>query len=210
MNNAHRSLSPPKRFQSDEFLLRPISTTDAEADYDALMETTTFLRSWEGTGWPEEGFTVEANREDLARLQRRHEEDESYTYTVIHPTSEQCLGCVYIFPTSAKLFVKARIEGRNNAQWSDFDVAVYFWVRQSRMTDGLDERLLEALDEWLRQEWRINDYLLVTNELVEHQISLLTRINRELCFAISYSNKSSQEWAFSRPSKTGVVCEALA
>lgn len=160
------------------------------------METREFLRAWEGTGWPDETFTVEANREDLLRLQKRHVEGESFTYTVVDPTQTNCLGCVYIFPTSAKLFSKADIAKLAQDNGNDFGAAVYFWVRQSRLRDRLDERLVVALDAWLRQEWEIGQCLFVTNELAAHQVQLLEHSGRTSRFELSFPNKSSKEWAF--------------
>lgn len=196
MNTEDRGFHTPNGFLADEFVLRPIRATDAECDYDAVMETRDFLRDWEGTGWPDEGFTVEANREDLARLERRHQNGESFTYIVVSLTNGECLGCVYIFPTSAKLFTKAKIELRSPADWSDFQVAVYFWVRKSRMADMLDERLLRALDLWLRHEWHVDDYLLITNELAERQVELLGGTGRTPRFELSFPNKPVRELAY--------------
>src|SRR5215218_4357264 len=83
--------------RTDEFLLRPIRESDAELDYDAVMESREFLRLWEQSTWPEDDFTVEANRADMAKLERRHAEGESFTYTVMNLEETRCLGCVYIF-----------------------------------------------------------------------------------------------------------------
>ncbi len=194
--NCTGALRAPLELDTGEFVLRPIRETDAQSDYEAVMETREFLREWEGTGWPDETFTVEANREDLLRLEKRHADGDSFTYTVVNPTQTNCLGCVYIFPTSAKLFSKAVIGKVAQDNWNDFGAAVYFWVRQSRLHDRLDERLVVALDAWLRQEWKIEQCLFITNELVAHQVQLLEHSGRTSRFELSLPNKSSKEWAF--------------
>ena len=193
-------LSAPDQLRTDEYILRPIRASDARLDYEAVMESKEFLRKWEQTGWPEDNFTVEANRDDLMRMEQRHVDGESYSYTIASPTAEQCLGCVYIFPTKAKLFTKAKVTPIGSLRWSEFDVAAYFWVRTSRMIDKLDERLLEAVTAWLQREWRVRRQLVVTSELVEQQVALLESSGHSLCFELAYPNKAGRELAYARGS----------
>jgi hypothetical protein len=194
--NPNGTLRAPPGLIAGEFVLRPIREADAESDHEAVMETRGFLREWEGTGWPDENFTVEANREDLLRLERRHSDGESFTYTVVSSAQTNCLGCVYVFPTSAKLFSNALVGRIGQDNWNDFGAAIYFWVRQSRLPDRLDERLVEALDEWLRREWEIEHYLFITSEVAAHQVQLLQRFGRTKRFELSFPNKSRKELAF--------------
>lgn len=108
----------PTGLATDEFALRPIRASDASRDYTAVMETRVDLRIWEQSSWPEDTFTVDANREDLAGLEQRHEERRAYTYTVIDPADTECLGCVYIFPITATFLTKATVRPViENAQW---------------------------------------------------------------------------------------------
>jgi len=192
-------LRPPTELKTDEFVLRPIRASDAEFDYDAVMENKEFLRKWEQTGWPEDNFTVQANREDLVRLEQRHINGESFAYTVESPTADQCLGCVYMFPTNSKVFTKARVTAISGAQWSDFEFATYFWVRKARMIDQLDERLLKALGLWLEREWHVTHHLVVTSELVEQQVALIETSGRSLHFELAYPNKTGRELAYAWP-----------
>ena len=52
----------PHGMRTEDFVLRPILASDAERDHAAVMETRVELRLWEQTAWPEDDFTVEANR----------------------------------------------------------------------------------------------------------------------------------------------------
>lgn len=99
----------PDELVTESFLLRPIRATDAQLDYEAVMERKDFLRDWEQTGWPEDGFTAEDNHQDLARLEERHSENRAYTYTVMTHDQKLCLGCVYVMPTDAPIFSTAKI-----------------------------------------------------------------------------------------------------
>jgi hypothetical protein len=59
----------PAERRTTEFLRRPIRASDAERDYAAVMEIKDFLRPWEQSGWPEDNFKLDANRQDLAKLE---------------------------------------------------------------------------------------------------------------------------------------------
>ena len=135
----------PGGLRTGEFLLRPIRAAAAALDYEAVMASKEYLRPWEQSGWPADDFTVEANREDLRKLERWHAAGERFTYTVLDPTGTQCLGCVYLLPTGARLFAKKEIAAIDGARWSAYEAAVYFWIRTSRLADGLHRRLLDAL-----------------------------------------------------------------
>jgi hypothetical protein len=190
----------PAELRTDAFLLRPIRAFDAELDYEAVMESKEYLRPWEQSGWPADDFTVEANREDVAKLERWHADGERFTYTVLNPTGTQCLGCVYILPTSAPLFAKKQIAALDGARWSAYEATVYFWVRTSRLADGLDRRLLDALGPWLEDDWHIERRLIVTNEQVEQQVSLIESTDRRLKFRLTDPRQPGTSLAYANPS----------
>ncbi len=192
-------LHAPDALRTERFLLRPIRASDAEADHAAVMETRELLLAWEQTGWPAEDFTVAANRDDLVRLARSHDAGESFTYAVLDPTSDDYLGCVYVMPTSAAPFAAARIVATDGGRWTDHDAAVYFWLRASRSTDALDAALLDTLDDWFRDAWLLERYLLLTSERVGRHVALMEATGRTLRFELTYPDKPGKELAYSRP-----------
>ncbi len=195
-------LHAPVALRTDEFLLRPILAADAALDYEAVMASKEYLRPWEGTGWPADDFTVEDNRADVVKLERWHAAGERFTYTVLDPTETQCLGCVYIVPTGATLFAKKQIAAIDDARWSEYEVAVNFWVRTSRLADELDRRLLDALGPWFKNEWQIERYLIVTNEQVAQQVALIESTERQLRFRITDPKESGKSLAYAQPSSS--------
>jgi len=159
---------------TDEFFLRPIRASDASRDYDAVMETRVDLRIWEQSSWPEDTFTVDANRVDLADLEQRHADGRAFTYTVLDPGDTECLGCVYIFPTTATFLTRAAVRPvADGAHWEKVEAVAYFWVRESRLASGLEARLLAALRKWLETEWGLEHTVFVTNEQFGRQVALL-------------------------------------
>lgn len=179
----------PSGLRTEEFTLRPITVEDAEQDYRAVVETREYLRLWEQTSWPADDFTVAANREDLAGLEQRHAEHRAFTYTVLDPTGTECLGCVYIFPTTAGFLAKSTVTRVGDGEWTDVDAVVYFWVRRSQMERRLDERLLAALRTWFATDWGLANVVYVTNEQFGHQVDLIERTDLVLRFVLREPGK---------------------
>jgi hypothetical protein len=169
-----RVIAPPG-LKTEEFLLRPLRASDAELDYDAVMESREFLRTWEQSTWPEDDFTIEANRQDLLKAERRHANGDAFTYTVMNLDETECLGCVYVLAPDAKMFTGAEVTAIGTGLWSDCDATVFFWVRESRLPDGLDRRLLDSLVTWFELGWSFNAPVVVTNEHFDQQVAMIER-----------------------------------
>lgn len=174
----------PVELRTEEFMLRPITADDAENDYRAVMETREYLRLWEQSSWPAEDFTVEANRQDLAGLEERHSAHRAFTFTVLDPTGTECLGCVYVFPTSAKFLANSAVTALADDSWSEVDAVIYFWARLSRMQTRMDSRLLAALRRWFATEWAFRTPVHVTNEEFRQQAELLESTDLALKFEL--------------------------
>jgi hypothetical protein len=183
-----RGVNAPSSWQTPQFILRPLLATDAELDYEAVMESRGYLRKWEQSTWPEDDFTVEANREDLIKAERRHTEGESFTYTVMNPAQTECLGCVYIFTPDAKWFADGQVTALGAEQWSDCDAMIFFWVRASKLADGMDRSLLHSLLDWFGEEWNVDCPVVVTNEQFEQQVRMFEAAGLQRRFEIELPN----------------------
>jgi hypothetical protein len=186
----------PDRFATDEFVLRPITVADAELDYEAVMESRELLRLWEQSSWPADDFTVEDNRLDLEKMERRHAAGAAFGYTMLDPDESICLGCVYVFAPDARFLAAADITAVTDAAWERIDAAVYFWVRTSRLAAGLDRSLLTNLRRWFAEIWGLFDVVFVTSELLTQQVQLLEGTDLELRFQIAEADKPGCHLAY--------------
>ena len=180
--------SVPALLQTDEFVCRPLTTVHVHLDYAALMVSQEMLRLWSGTSWPADDFTVAANWEDLAMHDREHQERVAFTYTVLTPDETECLGCIYIKPLTS--FVES-----NSDILTDIapDIAVVgFWVKQPRLADQLDERLLAALRSWFAEEWPFSAVYFSTRNLNEQQIQLLKATNMPKQYTLTVSGRANK------------------
>lgn len=182
--------------RTEEFALRPIVADDAELDYAAVMETREYLRLWQQSAWPEDDFTVEANRKDLVDLEERHAAHRAFTYTVLNPDGTRCLGCVYVFPTSATFLVKSTVTPVGEDQWADVDAVIFFWGRLSQMDTGMDERLLAALRTWFKEVWKLKRTVYVTNEQFTRQVDLIERTDMSRKFELVEPGKPGKYLVF--------------
>jgi hypothetical protein len=127
----------PARLDADGLRLRMLTIHDVVKDYDAVMSSVAHLENvWPGSGWPQ-GLTLEQNLVDLGWHQKEFQRRRSFAYTVVDPQETRVLGCVYVYP-SAK---------------AGYDAMVFFWVRQSELASGLDERLSAVVRPWIHAAW---------------------------------------------------------
>ncbi|MEH0110199.1 hypothetical protein V6N00_10850 [Tersicoccus sp. MR15.9] len=139
---------------------------------------------------------MEANRQDLEDLAPRHAERRAFTYTVVDPEDVTCLGCVYIFPTTATFLLRSTVAAVGEAAWGDVDAVVYFWVRRSRMQTHLDERLLTSLRAWFADDWRLSRIVFVTSQRFDQQMALLGRTDLRPLFEVAEPGKAGRYVAF--------------
>ena len=130
---------PPTSLATDQFRLEPLGPQHNQADLAAWMSSTEHIRSTPGYSdgnWPPgDGMTLEENLADL----RRHADDFSqrvgFTFTVLDPSDEDVIGCVYIYPSDRE----------------ECDARVKSWVRADR--SDLDVPLADAVARWLATDW---------------------------------------------------------
>lgn len=190
------SVSIPDGIVTNEFLIRPLLATDVELDYAAVMESKEILRKWEQSSWPEDDFTLADNLEDLQRHEREHINRESFTFTVMNPTETECLGCIYIFPRTARWLSQAETTPIDNTEWETYEAVVLFWIRQSRLAEAMDRRLLDLLRSWLEQEWTFDGHLFLTNEQFEQQAAMFEDASLQLQFEVRLPKHAGKYLAY--------------
>jgi len=172
-----------KTLCTEEFLVRPLKATDVELDYDAVITSRAELFLHSEGRWPREGFTLEENLADLVRHEREHLDRVAFTYTVMNPAETECLGCIYIHPLR-RLLQRAGISIEDIPDESAY---VSFWVRQSRLPDNLDRRLLQVLISWFQAEWAFSQVTFFARKAQARQIQLFEDMGLQLEYTLSKS-----------------------
>lgn len=101
----------PRRLVTERFRLEPLGPQHNELDYAAWMSSIEHIHATPGledwTWPPPEGMSKERNLQDL----REHADDfatrKGFTYTVLDIDSGDVVGCVYIYPSGVRSWVRA-------------------------------------------------------------------------------------------------------
>jgi hypothetical protein len=179
----------PSGLRTPEFVLEPLRTSHVALDYAALMDSTAMLRSWSQSDWPSDEFTLEDNYRDLDEHEREHNARVAFTYTVLSPDGETCLGCVYIRPLAPWL---EHHDLRAAPQGGPYRGRTAFWVRYSRIADELDRRVLAALRDWFRREWAFDRVVFYTSEQDARQQRILAEASLQQCYVIEQHDQDGQ------------------
>jgi hypothetical protein len=182
----------PTELGTDEFVLRPLRTTDVELDYDAVMSSREMLRRWGGGSWPADDFTLEGNYSDLAMHQSEHEQRVAFTFTVMNPEGTECLGCMYLAP----LREMRRWMNKLASDEDNFTAVCRFWARESRLADGLDGRLFEAIREWLAEEWHFKKVYFRANSDDVRQGEMFVEAGLEMVYDIEIPGRNGRYLLF--------------
>ena len=159
---------------ADGFIVRRIVPSDVALDYDAVMSSREFLLHWEqDPPYPPEDFSVEDNLKDLEKMDTAHRVGARYTYTVMNADETQALGCIYLLPNDDRMYLTAEVTTHDGTDLSSVDATVSFWVRPSTWADGFERVVLDAVLGWLREDWSLKRPVIITNEMLEHQIATI-------------------------------------
>jgi len=158
----------PSGYKTARVLLEPLGPEHVQLDFEAVMESRDYLRLWSGSSWPAEDFTLADNLQDLQRHWREHQERVAFTYTVLEPARQSCLGCVYLRPLSELIPYNAQ----KLQDIAAGESLVRFWVRTAERNSDLEQHLLQTLIDWLYEDWPFSRVLLETSVKNEGQMAL--------------------------------------
>lgn len=170
----------PEVLRTDEYLLRPLRATDVQLDYEAVISSRAELLLGSGGSWPREGFTLEEDLTDLERHEQEHRDRVAFTYTIMNPAESECLGCLYIGPPERLI----GHDGGGGEYLSDSTAFASFWVRQSRLADRLDRRLIQALIPWFKNEWAFSHVLFIAQKIEERQVRLYEEMGLRFLYSL--------------------------
>lgn len=180
----------PCELRSDTFRLIPLTPAHVEIDYAAVMESKERLRLGSLSSWPREGFTLEENLHDLERHFDDHIHRRAFTYTILDPTGETCLGCLYIHPL--RDHVGPSTAGELPEPIEADEAAVAFWIRSSLEDTPVEKNVLLELIGWLRSAWSFSRVLFVTHSVNDHQTALFRDAGLVPAFEVNGPGESLQ------------------
>ena len=97
----------PLALATEQFRLEPLGPQHNHSDYEAWSSSVEHIHltpGWETSSWPDDR-SLEDNLRDLERHADDFENRAGFTYTVLDPTTDDVIGCVYIYPDTDLRFV---------------------------------------------------------------------------------------------------------
>jgi RimJ/RimL family protein N-acetyltransferase len=182
-------MAVPAELRTEEFVLRPLRATDVELDYDAVMSSREMLRRWGGGSWPSDDFTLAGNLSDLEGHESEHEQRVAFTFTVMNPDETECLGCMYLTPFRELI---SWMGEKAPVEVDDFTAVCRFWARQSRVGDGLDGRLFDAIQQWFEDEWHFGKVYFRANSNDSRQTALLAESGLDLAYEFDIPGRNGR------------------
>lgn len=147
------SFAPPDNHKGDSFALFKTDVAHAESDYKAVMSSRGSLRLWSQSPWPEDDFTLEQNREDLAHHVQDNLLHTAYGYMIYSPDHSTCYGSVYVNPLKP-VRDGYTTTGDQQRMLETFDARIDYWTVDDLALE-LKIEILKDLREWLRDIWKI-------------------------------------------------------
>lgn len=145
------SFDLPQLLVLDNWLLQPLDPSIVELDYEAVMSSRIRLRQVFSADdiWPADNMTLEENLRDLQWHDLEFQQRSSFAYTVLSLDRSRCLGCCYIYYSSKV----------------DFDLDLYFWLRESESRLNLETEFGEKLKAWILEKWPVERVALPGREI---------------------------------------------
>lgn len=154
-------LPVPDGVRSAHLALRMLRADDVDLDLEAVEASRAHLLRRSSGRWPRPGFHWRDNLADLVVHQIEHLQRLAFTYTVMTPTGDRCLGCLYLRPAGEHLG-SLGVAPTSIPTGPRISTA-RFWLRPDALALGLDRHLLDLLRPWFREAWGFSEVLLMLN-----------------------------------------------
>lgn len=148
----------PTGLRHERFVMTPLTTDTAALDYACYMASPDVIRTHSDGRWPLEGFSFSDDLELVAQHEDDHVRRNAFTFVLLTASGTEALGCVYLNPLREYL---SRAEAPSHLvdQTPPDTAMVTFWLRQDQQDTGLAEVVVEAVNDWILDEWPLAGHL---------------------------------------------------
>jgi RimJ/RimL family protein N-acetyltransferase len=142
----------PTGLLHERFVATPLTTTTAALDYASYMASPDVIWAHSDGRWPTEGFTFSDDLDLVAQHEDDHNSRRAFTFVLLTPTGTEALGCLYLNPL--RDYLSRAGAPRHLVDETPLDSAmVTFWLRQDHQETDLAEVVVDAVNDWLVDEW---------------------------------------------------------
>lgn len=137
----------PDRIESNELLLRPLQSSDAERFFHSYMGSQAWLYQRLGWSWPTDKSSMEQNQSMVKLHLKQQQEHKAYTYIVVDQQRDMLVGAVYFVPVGEE---RGR-SGTINA--NSYNAEITWWLTEPAVNRSLHNNLFALLTDWLQSGW---------------------------------------------------------
>lgn len=135
----------PTDCRSETFIVEPLTTANAELDYECYMASPDVIRTHSDGRWPVSGFTLADDIAMAATHEIDHQAGRSFAFVLVTPSRNQALGCVYVNPLPV--------------QMPSIKAVVTFWIRQDRQHTYLPRQVADMVNDWILDDWPLDGHV---------------------------------------------------
>lgn len=148
----------PSGLKHPKFIATPLTPDVAELDYAAYMASLDVIRVHSDGRWPVDGFTLADDLVLVAKHQADHESHRAFAFVLLAPSKSEALGCLYLNPLREYL---SRVQADRHLidALPPASAIVTFWLRQDQQDTGLAAVVVEAVNDWLLDDWPLAMHL---------------------------------------------------
>lgn len=173
----------PDELVMEDFVLRPLALRYAKIDFEALISSIESLQHSLLARHDLSRLTLEENIACIRVHELNHQSRKSFAFSIISPDATECLGCVYIMSLKTNLEQVTTDECILKSV-ADDEGLVGFWVRQSKLSEGLDVKILESLLPWLEKQWPFSHVSFYVDKRDARQRAIFESAGLKLRFAV--------------------------
>ncbi len=148
----------PTGLRHERFVAVPLTTATAALDYASYMASPEVIRAHSDGRWPGEGFTFSDDLELVAKHEDDHRSRRAFTFVLLAPSGTEALGCLYMNPLREYL-IRAEAPRHLVDETPRDSAIVTFWLREDQQNTGLAEVVVEAVNDWILDEWPLTGHL---------------------------------------------------
>lgn len=193
MNIFTTAYTPPQGFETEACSCFFTDPGFYQSDFDAVIASRDNLRIWSDSGWPEDNFTAEINREDLQLHVDDNEAHEAYGYMLYDPTRTRCYGSLYVNPTT-RMAENYEFTNGTEAVLQHFDARIDYWL-SSDIRD-MHLQLSRSICHWIRDSWAIRAGFTV-RERAHDRIKLYDAIGLQRSLSLRYRETGTALYLYS-------------
>lgn len=152
------SASLPAGLQHQRFVATPLTRAWAALDFASYTASPDVIRVHSDGRWPVTGFTLADDLELVAKHEDDHRHRRSFTFVLLSPSKTEALGCLYLNPLRDYL-LRAGAAREVLDETPVASAMVTFWLRQDHQDTSLPEVVVEAVNDWLVDEWPLTRHV---------------------------------------------------